>query len=118
MTADVLVENFAPGAIELWDRARTTSRRRCSEIERRSAEAPMSIRWVIEPLSLVSCSFNTGHAGDLLRHGSSVPIPAMSRCSNVREHARYSITFGHGRKGGLKVTFGIRIQAARSPTWG
>jgi hypothetical protein len=28
------------------------------------------IRWVIEPLSLVSCSFNFGHAGDRLRHGS------------------------------------------------
>ena len=28
------------------------------------------IRWVIEPLSLVSCSFNSGHAGDRLRHGS------------------------------------------------
>ena len=36
----------------------------------RDGSISAQIRWVIEPLSLVSCSFNFGHAGDRLRHGS------------------------------------------------
>ena len=54
---------------------------------------PVQIRRAIEPLSLVSCSPNSGHAGDRLRHGllsaifrrASPPDPRLALGPTVNE---------------------------------